>query len=75
MSDNRTLSEWISDEEHRWRALLQPVSLVIETDFSEHDVREAQRKYGAMVAKAARPFSAARSRTMLRLLALKKPKA
>ncbi|MEX7468581.1 hypothetical protein AB4Z39_02605 [Mycobacterium adipatum] len=48
------MSEWISDEEHRWRALLQPVSLVIETDFSEHDVREAQRKYGAMVAKADR---------------------
>ena len=54
MSDNRTLSEWISDEEHRWRALLQPVSLVIETDFSEHDVREAQRKFGAMVGKAER---------------------
>lgn len=49
MSDNRTLSEWISDEEYRWRALLQPVSLVIEADFSEDDVREAQRKFGAMV--------------------------
>lgn len=49
MSDNRTLSEWISDEDRRWRALLQSVSLVIETNFSEHEVRETQRKFGAAV--------------------------
>lgn len=39
----------MSDEEHRWRALLQRVSLVIEADFSEEEVREAQRKFGAAV--------------------------
>ncbi len=49
MADNRTLSDWMSDEEHHWRERLQPVNLVIEADFSEGEVREAQRKYGAAV--------------------------
>ncbi|WP_304106598.1 hypothetical protein [Mycolicibacterium bacteremicum] len=54
LSDDRTLSEWISDEEHRWRSLLQPVSLVIETDFSEDDVRQTQRKFGSAIRQLAK---------------------
>lgn len=47
MSDSRTLSDWMSDSEYEWRTRLQPAKLVIETDFSAEEVREAQRKFGA----------------------------
>lgn len=42
-----SLSGWMSDHEYEWRTRLTPVKLVVETDFSEHEVREAQKRYGA----------------------------
>lgn len=42
-----SLSDWMSDADYAWRQRLQPVSLVIGTDFSAEEVRDAQRKYGA----------------------------
>src|SRR4051812_9996477 len=48
----------MSDADHEWRAKLQRVSLVIETDFSQEEVHEAQSKYGAAArALLARGFS------------------
>lgn len=41
-----SLSEWMSDTDYEWRQRLEPVRLVIETDFSADGVREAQSKYG-----------------------------
>ena len=37
----------MSDADYAWRQRLQPVNLVIETDFTADEVREAQSKYGA----------------------------
>ncbi|MFW3123671.1 hypothetical protein MMAG44476_38438 [Mycolicibacterium mageritense DSM 44476 = CIP 104973] len=37
----------MSDSDYGWRTRLEPVNLVIETDFSTDEVREAQRKFGA----------------------------
>lgn len=42
-----SLSAWMGDREFEWRQRLAPVSLVIETDFTEHEIREAQKRYGA----------------------------
>jgi hypothetical protein len=42
-----SLADWMSDTDYEWRTRLQPVNLVIETDFSADEVRTAQRKYGA----------------------------
>ncbi|AWT52228.1 hypothetical protein D806_012400 [Mycolicibacterium smegmatis MKD8] len=42
-----SLSDWMSDADYEWRSRLQPVNLVIETDFSADEVRQAQRRYGA----------------------------
>ena len=44
-----SLSDWMSDADFAWRQRLQPVNLVIETDFSADEVREAQSKYGTAV--------------------------
>lgn len=49
MSDGRTLADWMSDAEHDWRTRLQPVNLVIETNFTADEVRTAQSKFGAAV--------------------------
>lgn len=60
VSDGRTLSDWMSDAEYEWRRRLQPAKLVIETDFSADEVREAQRKYGAVARQLVRqdlPYS------------------
>ena len=35
-----SLSDWMSDADFAWRQRLQPVNLVIETDFSADEVRE-----------------------------------
>lgn len=42
-----TLADWITDTDFEWRGRLKPVNLVIETDFSADEVRNAQSKYGA----------------------------
>ncbi|CCK63175.1 Conserved protein of unknown function [Mycobacterium canettii CIPT 140070017] len=42
-----SLTDWMSDTDCEWRKRLQPVNLVIETDFSADEVRTAQSKYGA----------------------------
>ncbi|KUI27328.1 hypothetical protein [Mycobacterium sp. GA-2829] len=42
-----SLSEWMSDAEYDWRQRLQPVNLVVETNFSIDDIRHAQQRYGA----------------------------
>ena len=39
-----SLADWMSDADFEWRQRLKPVNLVIETNFSEDEVREAQRK-------------------------------
>ena len=44
-----SLSDWMFDEDYEWRRRLKSVNLVIETDFSEHGIREAQRNFGAAV--------------------------
>ncbi|OHU97395.1 hypothetical protein [Mycobacterium talmoniae] len=44
--DGRTRSEWMSDEEHRLRQALEPVSLVVETNFSADEIRQVQQHYG-----------------------------
>lgn len=49
MLGSRTLTDWMSDKEYEWRERLQPANLVIETDFSADEVREAQSKFGATV--------------------------
>jgi hypothetical protein len=41
-----SLADWMSDKDFDWRNRLQPVNLVIETDFSADEIREAQSKYG-----------------------------
>lgn len=41
-----SLSEWMSDADFKWRQRLAPVRLVIETDFSADEVREAQSNAG-----------------------------
>jgi hypothetical protein len=41
-----SLSDWMSDADYHWRQRLEPVNLVIETDFSADEVREAQRNVG-----------------------------
>ena len=46
MLSERSLSDWMSDEEYRLRTALERVSLVVETDFSANEIREAQRHYG-----------------------------
>ena len=45
--EGQELVDWMSDAERHWRERLAPVNLVIESDFSEDEVREAQRNYGA----------------------------
>jgi hypothetical protein len=45
LSEGRTRSDWTSDTEHEWRGKLQPVNLVIETDFSADEVRETLRNF------------------------------
>ncbi|WP_167106456.1 hypothetical protein [Mycobacterium sp. DL592] len=40
------LSDWISDADYEWRQRLAPVRLVIETDFTADEVREAQNNFG-----------------------------
>lgn len=47
-----SLSDWMSDAEYEWRQRLQPVRLVIETNFSADEVREAQKKFGAAARQA-----------------------
>ena len=42
-----SLLDWMSDVDYEWRQRLQPVNLVIETDFSADEVRAAQHKFGA----------------------------
>lgn len=42
-----SLSAWMSDKEVEWRERLGPVKLVVETNFSAHEVRETQKRYGA----------------------------
>lgn len=42
-----SLADWMSDADYEWRQRLQPVNLVIETDFTADEVREAQRNFGA----------------------------
>lgn len=44
-----SLADWLSDVDYEWRQRLLPVSLIIETDFSADEVREAQRKFGIEV--------------------------
>src|SRR5690606_18068118 len=44
-----SLADWLSDADYEWRQRLKPVSLVIETNFTEDEVREAQRKLGIAV--------------------------
>ena len=39
----------MTDTDFEWRTRLQPVNLVIETDFSADEVRNAQSRYGAAV--------------------------
>lgn len=39
VSGNQTLSDWMSDAEYGWRARLQLVNLVIETDYSVFEGR------------------------------------
>lgn len=47
----RSLSDWMSDEEYRLRQSLEQVSLVVETNFSAAEIREAQRRYGQTAAE------------------------
>lgn len=47
MSETQTLTDWMSDAEHEWRTRLQPVNLVIESDFLGEDIRELQSRYGS----------------------------
>ncbi|MGV0578350.1 hypothetical protein ABQE57_07920 [Mycolicibacterium elephantis] len=42
----------MSDAEYEWRQRLQPVRLVVETNFSADEVRCAQQKYGAAARQA-----------------------
>lgn len=49
MADQRSLSEWMSDEEHRLRQALKPVSLVVETNFATDEIRRIQYQYGQAV--------------------------
>jgi hypothetical protein len=42
-----SLSDWMFDADYEWRQRLQSVNLAIETDFTEDEIREAQRKFGA----------------------------
>lgn len=44
-----SLSDWVFDADYGWRQRLKSVNLVIETDFSEEEIREAQRNFGAAV--------------------------
>ncbi|BBE46945.1 MULTISPECIES: hypothetical protein [Rhodococcus] len=46
MGDPSFLENWLSDEEFRLSRLLEKVSLVIETNLSEDEVRRAQGFYG-----------------------------
>ncbi|MBV5246084.1 hypothetical protein KUF57_21315 [Mycolicibacterium sp. PAM1] len=41
------LSTWMNDKEVEWRERLRAVKLVVETNFSAHEVRETQKRYGA----------------------------
>ncbi len=47
MSGTQALVDWMSDAEYEWRKRLQPVNLVIESDFVARDVRELQSRYGS----------------------------
>ena len=42
-----SLSAWMSDNEHKWRERFTPVRLVVETDFTAEEVRDAHKRYGA----------------------------
>ncbi len=42
-----SLSDWMFDADYEWRQRLKSVNLAIETDFTEDEIREAQRKFGA----------------------------
>ena len=42
-----SLSDWMSDADYSWRQRLEPVNLVIETDFTAAEVLEAQRNFGS----------------------------
>ncbi|MGE2718451.1 hypothetical protein [Mycolicibacterium celeriflavum] len=44
--DGRSLLDWLSDEDYRLRAALEPVNLVAELNLSADEVRTAQSKYG-----------------------------
>jgi len=44
-----SLAAWLSDVDYEWRQKLRGVRLVIETNFSADEVREAQRKFGIAV--------------------------
>lgn len=46
VAGQRSLSEWMSDEEHRLRQALSPVSLVVETNFSADEISQIQYRYG-----------------------------
>lgn len=42
----RSLQDWLSDEEYRLRAALEPVNLAVELNLTAHEVRTAQSRYG-----------------------------
>ena len=43
-----SLQDWLSDEDHRFRAALEPVNLAVELNLSADEVRTAQSRYGVM---------------------------
>jgi hypothetical protein len=47
MSGTQALVDWMSDAEYEWRKRLQPVNLVIESDFVALDIRQLQSRYGS----------------------------
>lgn len=46
VADERSLTDWMSDEEYRLRQALEPVSLVVETNITAEKIRQIQRHYG-----------------------------
>ena len=46
VSGGKTISEWLSDEDHRLRTALQSVNLVVEMNLTADEIRQVQSRYG-----------------------------
>jgi hypothetical protein len=48
-SSGPTINEWLSDEDHRLRAALETVNLVVEMNLTADEIRRVQSRYGLAV--------------------------